>query len=141
MEEVTGHNLHSADSHGQPLGVICIGCGKRGLLSLKRIGAYPGNMTKLHELAFKCSRCGSRGVQLFLFFKLAQAAAFEQGKTAAEVHALRYAGLKPDDPELKDSKPTDPPVIKWPPGSYAAKREIPDLPGMAGTHRRTADFT
>ena len=132
MEEVTNHNLHSADGRGKPLGVICLGCGKRGLLSLERIGAHSGNMKRLHDLSFKCARCGSRGVQLFLFFHPAQAEAFEQGKDAAEVHALRYAGLALGDPELRNSRPTDPPVIKWPPVSYAAndemtEEELPDL--------------
>ncbi|MDP2376423.1 hypothetical protein [Reyranella sp.] len=114
MEEVTNHNLHSADGRGQPLGVICLGCGKRGLLPLKRIGAHSGNMKPLHDLPLRCSRCGSRGVQLFMFFNPVQAKAFDQGKSATEVHALRYAGLAPDSPELKYSRPTDPPVIKWP---------------------------
>lgn len=129
MKEVTNHNLHSADSHGQPLGVICLGCGRRGLLPLRRIGAHAGNMKSLHDLPLKCSRCGSRGVQLFLFFNPVQAEAFDQGKSAAEVHALRHAGLAPDSPELKYSRPTDPPVIKWPLVPFAAKHEMPELPG------------
>lgn len=129
MEEVTNHNLHSADSHRQPLGVICLGCGKRGLLSLKRIGAHSGNMKQLHDLSLRCSRCGSRGVQLFLFFNLMQAEAFEQGESAAEVHALRHAGEPPDAPWVKDYPPTDPPVFKWPPVLFVPKRQMPDLPG------------
>lgn len=129
MKEVTNHNLHSADSHGQPLGAICLGCGKRGLLSLKRIGAHSGNMKQLHDLPLKCSRCSSRGVQLFLFFNLTQAEAFGQGKSAAEVHALRHADDSPDDPWVRNQRPTDPPAFKWPPVPYAAKHEIPDLPG------------
>ncbi len=130
MEEVTNHNLHSAASHGQPLGAICLGCGKRGLLSLKRIGAHSGNIKNLHDLSLRCSRCGSRGVQLFLFFSATQAEAFEQGKSAMEVHGLRHAGDAPDDPWSRNRRPTDPPVFKWPPVPYQAKRQIPELPDV-----------
>jgi hypothetical protein len=119
MQEVTNHNLHSADSHGHPLGVICLGCGRRGLLSLERIGARRGNMMPLHDLSLRCSRCSSRGVQLFLFGNLMQAEAFEQGKSAAEIAALRYAGLAPDDPWVRVARRTNPPEFKWPPVSFA----------------------
>lgn len=129
MEEVTDHNLHSADCYGQPLGVICLGCGKRGLLSLKQIGAHSGDMKRLHDLPLKCPRCGSRGVQLFLFVNLFQAEAFEQGKSAAEVHALSHAGLTPDDPQLKYRRPTDPPMFNWQPVSCAASQEAKENGG------------
>jgi DNA-directed RNA polymerase subunit M/transcription elongation factor TFIIS len=34
---------------------------------LDKIGAHQGNMTKPQSLPFKCSACGSREVELWLF--------------------------------------------------------------------------
>ena len=63
------HNLHSADSYGQPLGVRCRSCERRVLVPLDRIGAHKGDMTLLQSLALKCSGCGDREVELWLFVK------------------------------------------------------------------------
>jgi hypothetical protein len=66
-------NLHTAISVRAPLGVRCKACTRRGLVPLDKIGAYLGNMTELQPLPFKCSACGSREVELWLFVNRAEA--------------------------------------------------------------------
>ena len=58
-------NLHSAATYGQPLGVQCRACERRGLVPLGKIGGQ-GDMTPLHSLPLKCSACGGREVELWL---------------------------------------------------------------------------
>jgi hypothetical protein len=70
----TRSNLHTAAAYGKPLGVRCRACTRRGLVPLDRIGAHLGNMTGLQSLPFKCSACGSREVELWLFVNPAEAA-------------------------------------------------------------------
>jgi hypothetical protein len=60
-------NLHTADCYGQPLGVQCRACARRVLVPLDKIGAHTGNMTLLESLPLKCSACGGREVELWLF--------------------------------------------------------------------------
>jgi hypothetical protein len=66
-------NLHTASVYGQPLGVRCKACTRRGLVPLDKIGAHQGNMAELQSLPFKCSACGSREVELWLFVNRAEA--------------------------------------------------------------------
>jgi hypothetical protein len=74
---VTGRcNLHTADRYGQPLGVQCRACERRVLVPLDKIGAKSGSMTLLHTLPLKCAACGGREVELFLFVKGDEAAAW-----------------------------------------------------------------
>ena len=40
---------------------------------MDRIGAHTGNMTELQSLPFKCSACGGRDVELWLFVKRSEA--------------------------------------------------------------------
>ena len=72
------HNLHSADSHGQPLGVRCLACERRVLVPLDKIGAHKGDMKLLHSLPLKCAACGGREVELWLFVKSAEAEAWAE---------------------------------------------------------------
>lgn len=74
---VTGSsNLHTAECYGQPLGVQCRSCERRVLVPLDRIGADSGNMTLLQSLPLKCTACGGREVELWLFVKRDEADAW-----------------------------------------------------------------
>ena len=53
-------------------------CTRRGLVPLDKIGAHQGNMTKLQSRPFKCSACGSREVELWLFVNRVEADDFLQ---------------------------------------------------------------
>lgn len=46
------------------------------LVPLDRIGAHSGNMTLLQSLPLKCSACGAREVELWLFVKRDEADAW-----------------------------------------------------------------
>ncbi len=72
----SGCNLHTADCYGHPLGVCCRACERRALVPLDRIGAKSGNTTPLHTLPLKCSTCGGREVELWLFVKRSEAEAW-----------------------------------------------------------------
>jgi hypothetical protein len=63
-------NGHTAKSYGNPIGVECR---RRALVPLDRVGNLEGNMRPLRDWPFKCSRCGSREVALWLFAKRAEA--------------------------------------------------------------------
>ena len=74
---VTGRcNLHTAATYGQPLGVRCRACERRVLVPLDKIGARGSDMTPLHSLPLRCTACGGHEVELFLFVKRAEAAAW-----------------------------------------------------------------
>jgi hypothetical protein len=86
----TTNNGCSAESHGQPIGVRCE-CGHRSLIPLERIGAR-GSMNRLCDLKLKCAQCGGRKFEIVLFFNGAQADAFWEGQTYADVWDLRLYG-------------------------------------------------
>ena len=76
---VTGRcNLHTADCYGQPLGVRCRSCERRALVPLDRIGAKSGDMRELEALPLKCSGCGARDVELWMFVKGGEADALAE---------------------------------------------------------------
>jgi hypothetical protein len=54
---------------GQPLGVECLGCGRRGLAfnNPKAFADLRGDMTRLRKLKFKCTKCGGGKVELWTF--------------------------------------------------------------------------
>ena len=82
---VTGSsNLHTADCYGQPLGMRCRACERRALVPLDKIGAQKGSMTLLQALPLKCSGCGGREVELWLFVKRDKAEAW--ATTSDRVH-------------------------------------------------------
>ena len=87
---VTDENGHTAYSHDQPLGVRCV-CGHRSLIQLAAISAR-GSMGRLKDLKLKCSQCQGYDVELVLFFNAAQADAFWEGQTYADVWDLRLYG-------------------------------------------------
>lgn len=66
-------NLHTAACYGQPLGVRCRSCERRALVPLDVIGAKSGDMRELETLPLKCSGCGGRDVELWLFVKRGEA--------------------------------------------------------------------
>ena len=51
----------------------CKSCTRRGLVPLDKIEARGSDMTPLHTLPLKCSACGSREVELWLFVNRAEA--------------------------------------------------------------------
>jgi hypothetical protein len=59
-------NLHSVDSSGQPLCVVCRTCGHRAALKHKQIGAHSGNMKPVSELKLKCSLCQAKDFETFV---------------------------------------------------------------------------
>lgn len=60
MIEVDGvQNLHTLHGYRGPLGVECT-CGRRGVVSAKTLGLYPGNIREIRALPFICRECGSR---------------------------------------------------------------------------------
>ncbi len=63
-------NKVSLYNSGQPLGVECVGCGRRALTFAdpKAFARLQGDMTRLQALKFKCTKCGSREVQLWMFY-------------------------------------------------------------------------
>jgi hypothetical protein len=72
-------NLHTADCYGHPLGVRCRSCDRRVLVPLDRIGAQKGSMTLLQSLPLKCTDCGGREVELWLFAKRDEAETWADG--------------------------------------------------------------
>ncbi len=62
--------LHNS---GQPLGVECQGCGRRALAfnDAASFADLRGDMTRLATLHFRCTSCGGRDVQLWIFLDLA----------------------------------------------------------------------
>ena len=48
--------------YGSLLGIICKGCGHRGVKDERAIrGIYRGNMKELRELKLRCDNCGAHG--------------------------------------------------------------------------------
>lgn len=71
-------NKVSLHNTGQPLGVECQGCGRRGL-AFSEPAAFAdlkGDMTLLSKLRFSCSKCGGRDVQLWMFHTADEREAF-----------------------------------------------------------------
>jgi hypothetical protein len=71
-------NLDTADCYGHPLSMRCQACERRVLVPLDRIGAQKGSMTLLQSLPLKCTACGGREVELWLFVKRAEAEAWAE---------------------------------------------------------------
>lgn len=71
-------NKISLHNTGQPLGVECLDCAHRGLAFTDPadFASLKGDMTLLSALRFKCTKCGSRKVQLWMFNKEADRRAF-----------------------------------------------------------------
>jgi hypothetical protein len=77
---VTGRcNLHSAATYGHQLGVRCRSCERRVLVPLDKLQACGSDMTPLHTLPLKCTACGGREVELWLFVKRDEAEAWADG--------------------------------------------------------------
>jgi hypothetical protein len=51
-------------------------CEHRALVPLDRIGSQNGSMTLLQSLPLKCSACGAREVELWLFVRSEEAEAW-----------------------------------------------------------------
>lgn len=60
-------NLHTVAVYRHPLGVVCAGCGHRGLIDPVRIDAHHGNMRRILDLKLVCAACGSRKFGAMLF--------------------------------------------------------------------------
>lgn len=71
-------NGRSVCSYGRrPLGVVCP-CGHRALVPLAAIGVHDGDMRRLYDLSFSCSKCGKRsGQQLWIMTCDRDEAAFQ----------------------------------------------------------------
>lgn len=55
-------NLHTVWSHGALLGVRCVACDHRAVLSAAELPTIRrGNMTRLRDLKLRCGSCGARG--------------------------------------------------------------------------------
>jgi hypothetical protein len=67
---------------GHPLGVLCMtaGCHHRANVSADWIRVHQADITELLDLRLKCTRCGGRETQLYLF------------DTADEVERFLYGG-------------------------------------------------
>lgn len=134
--------------NGHPLGLRC-SCGHRALIMQDRLPPQigPGSMVKIRSLKWVCSKCGSRRIELVMFWNLVQALAFSNGLSYIALWEMRLHGfdtsvepwcreaLKPNlyrsgphDPEIKqvelDRAPNRIPI--WPP------RERPKATVRAG---------
>jgi hypothetical protein len=67
-------NLHSAWSHGHPVGIECTAatCRHRALLPLDTIGARAGNMKYIRDLRLRCTKCGGREFNVALFVRMGE---------------------------------------------------------------------
>jgi len=65
-------NFHTLDCYTRPLGVICNQCGRRALLSLKRLNAHSGNMKLLTSLRLACAQCKARDFKMLIFKEQAE---------------------------------------------------------------------
>jgi hypothetical protein len=54
-------NLHSVYMSGEMLGVHCIACEHRAVLTDKELGNLRSNMKRLVDLKLRCARCGVSG--------------------------------------------------------------------------------
>jgi hypothetical protein len=87
-------NLHTATCYGQPLGVRCRSCERRALVPLDGIGAHTGNMRPLDDLPLKCSGCGRRDVELWLFIRKDEAEAWaDDVPNYRHGHTVRIASI------------------------------------------------
>jgi Zn finger protein HypA/HybF involved in hydrogenase expression len=60
-------NLHTLwMSNANILCVQCQGCKRRVTIEGGILDAHRGNMNQLRDLNLKCSRCGSKAVQMFM---------------------------------------------------------------------------
>lgn len=56
------HTLHTVWSTGELLGVLCLGCDHRVVLSAVELpGIRRANMTRLRDLQLRCGHCAVRG--------------------------------------------------------------------------------
>lgn len=87
---VTDENGTGVTAWQQPLGVACK-CGHRGLVPLERLG-LEGSMKRVKDRKWRCSQCAGTDVELVLFANGAQADAFWEGLSYADIWDLRLYG-------------------------------------------------
>jgi predicted nucleic-acid-binding Zn-ribbon protein len=75
-------NLHTLDAYGFPLGVTCLKCDHRALLSLKRLNAHGGNMKRLIDVRLVCTQCKARDFEMTIFTEQADVDAWEWSQNA-----------------------------------------------------------
>lgn len=82
-KEITGReNLHTLDCYGFPLGVTCLKCQRRALVSLKRLDAHSGNMKRLIDLRLFCTQCKARDFAMAIFVSQAEVDEWEWSQKA-----------------------------------------------------------
>jgi hypothetical protein len=84
-------NLHQVWSHEQPLGVECLGCKRRALLSAEQLGAHKDNMQAVGELRLVCSACGARDWEATVFSRPGEAEAWLEGAVLSSMAGGRPA--------------------------------------------------
>jgi hypothetical protein len=68
-----GHNKHTLYMRDSPLGVECTRCQRRALAFADEFETFKGNMTALKSLRFRCSGCGSRTWEGWVFHSAEEA--------------------------------------------------------------------
>jgi hypothetical protein len=81
---------------GGALGVYCVACKRRGIVSQQRLGAHRGNMKELRNIGLACTGCGIHGdgnkeFQLFIVTSPQDAEEFLGGE-----YFKRPSDLQPD---------------------------------------------
>jgi hypothetical protein len=79
-----GHTKHTLYMRDSPLGVECTRCRRRALAFAGAFGAFKGDMTMLKSLRLRCSECGSRTWEGWVFHSAEEAELWRAGLGMAE---------------------------------------------------------
>ena len=83
-------NLHTLYMSGMnPLGVECLGCGRKALIPAERFGGCRGDMREIPSLRLVCSACGARDWQHRIFRREGGAEAWLEGATLSPMDGGR----------------------------------------------------